>query len=280
MVTFCKTFSPELHICVTFDYRTHRSNVADRCEVDEIQVAHRTAIGADYPLLTDRCTAVGAPELLIRVDESVYKPDPVPVTRGRPSICDCRYRQPDAAYPRTRAGSPQSFAQPTLNADLLALLQVGFTEPPGSPRPLVVSYTTVSPLPPAGGGLFSVALSRGSLRMGVTHHPALGSPDFPRYRYASDTAAARPTRPSSGYAVLAGNLHYFTSAALLRRICGTDQSAPRIRMQPHSSHQITSLASAASTAAASTGGMLNRQPMQRPLTNFAAAMPMALRDLP
>jgi len=28
------------------------------------------------------------------------------------------------------------------------LLQVGFTEPPQSPAALVVSYTTVSPLPP------------------------------------------------------------------------------------------------------------------------------------
>lgn len=32
----------------------------------------------------------------------------------------------------------------------------------------------------AGGGLFSVALSRGSPRVGVTHHPALWSPDFPQ----------------------------------------------------------------------------------------------------
>src|SRR6185295_4494102 len=39
------------------------------------------------------------------------------------------------------------------------------------------------------GGLFSVALSRGSPRVGVTHHPALWSPDFPR------RAADRPTRP-------------------------------------------------------------------------------------
>ena len=30
------------------------------------------------------------------------------------------------------------------------------------------------------GGLFSVALSRGSPRVGVTHHRALWSPDFPR----------------------------------------------------------------------------------------------------
>jgi len=55
---------------------------------------------------------------------------------------------------------------------------VGFTEPPQSPAALVVSYTTVSPLPRRcrRGGLFSVALSRGSPRVGVTDHPALWSP--------------------------------------------------------------------------------------------------------
>ncbi len=31
------------------------------------------------------------------------------------------------------------------------------------------------------GGLFSVALSRGLPRVGVTHHHALWSPDFPRH---------------------------------------------------------------------------------------------------
>ncbi len=35
-------------------------------------------------------------------------------------------------------------------------------------------------LPREAGGLFSVALSRGSPRVGVTHHPALRSPDFPQ----------------------------------------------------------------------------------------------------
>jgi hypothetical protein len=58
----------------------------------------------------------------------------------------------------------------------------------------VVSYTTVSPLPvpwpaglaraspaaPAIGGLFSVALSVGSPRLGVTQQPALWSSDFPQ----------------------------------------------------------------------------------------------------
>jgi hypothetical protein len=52
-----------------------------------------------------------------------------------------------------RAGSPQTLAQaswPKPGA-LLTLLQVGFTEPPQSPAALVVSYTTVSPLPPGHG---------------------------------------------------------------------------------------------------------------------------------
>ena len=85
--------------------------------------------------------------------------------------------RPPAAYPGTRAGRPQ--------VPCLALLRVGFTEPPGSPGALVVSYTTVSPLPVpvrdrTPGGLFSVALSCGLPRVGVTHHPALRSPDVPR----------------------------------------------------------------------------------------------------
>ena len=65
------------------------------------------------------------------------------------------------------------------------LLRMGFAEPSRSPGTLVVSYTTVSPLPVGRlpgpiGGLLSVALSVGSPRLGVTQHPALWSPDFPR----------------------------------------------------------------------------------------------------
>jgi len=45
----------------------------------------------------------------------------------------------------------------------------------------------------APGGLFSVALSRGLPRVGVTHRLALWSPDFPRHLRAAIT---RPTRPS------------------------------------------------------------------------------------
>ena len=45
----------------------------------------------------------------------------------------------------------------------------------------VRSYRTISPLPAPQsiGGIFSVALSVGSLRPGITWHPVLWSPDFP-----------------------------------------------------------------------------------------------------
>ncbi len=46
--------------------------------------------------------------------------------------------------PPSNACAGRSLSRPTLST----LLRVGFTEPPGSPRALVVSYTTVSPLPP------------------------------------------------------------------------------------------------------------------------------------
>ena len=99
-----------------------------------------------------------------------------------------------------RAGRPQTLAQAAAEAarPFLTLLRVGFTEPPQITRALVVSYTTVSPLPlaEAEGGLLSVALSRGSPRVGVTDHPALRSPDLPhrvsprRGRPAGSPAAA------------------------------------------------------------------------------------------
>ena len=81
----------------------------------------------------------------------------------------------------------------------LALLRVGFTEPVGSPRPLVRSYRTVSPLPvrarrPAIGGLLSVALSCGSPRLAVSQHPALRSPDLPRHDPATRSVPRPPGR--------------------------------------------------------------------------------------
>ncbi len=43
------------------------------------------------------------------------------------------------------------------------------------------------------GGLFSVALSRGLPRVGITHHLALWSPDFPRQLLAAITQPTRST---------------------------------------------------------------------------------------
>ncbi len=59
-------------------------------------------------------------------------------------------------------------------------------------RCAVRSYRTIStlPVPKDLGGVFSVALSVGSRRPGITWHPALRSPDFPPPRTA---AAIRPT---------------------------------------------------------------------------------------
>ena len=81
----------------------------------------------------------------------------------------------------------------------LALLRVGFTEPTGSPRSLVRSYRTVSPLPvrtrrPTIGGSFSVALSCGSPRLAVSQHPALRSPDLPQHDPALRSGLRSPGR--------------------------------------------------------------------------------------
>ncbi|MDQ1636319.1 MAG: hypothetical protein QOJ32_3128, partial [Frankiaceae bacterium] len=54
---------------------------------------------------------------------------------------------------------------------------------------------TLTSSPKRGGGLFSVALSRGSPRVGVTHHLALWSPDVPRRGTKSHDATVRPARP-------------------------------------------------------------------------------------
>jgi hypothetical protein len=64
-------------------------------------------------------------------------------------------------------------------------------------RRAVRSYRTISPLPAvpspvAAGGIFSVALSVDSHPPGITWHPALRSPDFPRgkrYRPLRDCLA-------------------------------------------------------------------------------------------
>ena len=88
----------------------------------------------------------------------------------------------------------------------------------------------------AGGGLFSVALSRGSPRVGVTHHPALWSPDFPQLPLRSPgrlvrapaygqtrrrSSRVRPTRASS--------------APGRNTVASTRRSSEPLQMKPSSS---------------------------------------------
>ncbi len=127
-----------------------------------------------------------------KVDESADTPGSVPRPVAGDAVTAIHLGRPlltgSSALPAHSTG-------PVSNVRCLGLLRVGFTEPPQSPGALVVSYTTVSPLPAEAGGLFSVALSRGSPRVAVGHHPALRSPDVPRQESPPD-AAAWPTHPS------------------------------------------------------------------------------------
>src|SRR6266508_5494723 len=71
---------------------------------------------------------------------------------------------------RHRAGHPRSPAQAVTEVTaLLTLLRVGFTEPSRSPGMLVVSYTTVAPLP---------GRSRSRAVCSLWHFPA-GRPGLP-----------------------------------------------------------------------------------------------------
>jgi hypothetical protein len=83
-----------------------------------------------------------------------------------------------------RAGRPQALARACFlgTRALLDLAPGGVYQAarvtPGAGGLLHHRFTLTSGQ--AGGGLFSVALSRGSPRVGVTDHPALRSPDLPR----------------------------------------------------------------------------------------------------
>jgi len=141
--------------------------------------------------------------------------------------------------PESRRGSNQSATARGRDALCLTLLQVGFTEPIESPRLLVRSYRTVSPLPRSSsltgaqldrGGLLSVALSLVSRPVDVIDHLVLRSPDFPPVRWKdlrlSNEPATIPLAPrpiSSGYATssLAARL------ANGRPVTSTERSPPR-----------------------------------------------------
>src|SRR5436189_193873 len=109
----------------------------------------------------------------VQTDESTCTPGFVPALRPGAAIhLGLPLPAGSSGLPAGSGGPPSNACAAVLSHGLLTLLRVGFTEPPRSPGVLVVSYTTVSPLPPAraGGGLFSAALSRGSPRVAVDNH--------------------------------------------------------------------------------------------------------------
>ncbi len=132
---------------------------------------------------------------------------------GRPSIYDRRCRRPPAVYPRTRAGRPRTYVRRSprhlcRDSRLLDLAPGGVCRA-GRVAPVAGGllhhrFTLTCPSPARGrveaGGLFSVALSRGSPRVGVAHRPALRSPDLPRRMSQTLSGAVRRGRPASSSA--------------------------------------------------------------------------------
>ena len=135
----------------------------------------------------------------------------------------------------------------------LALLRVGFTEPAGSPPPLVRSYRTLSPLPvrarrPAIGGFLSVALSCGSPRLAVSQHPALRSPDLPRHDPACGPCRGHPA-DSPSPSIVPPPAHATVTARPVGRVSAMSGGARQL-FDP----EAPPLAAAAGAARDRTGG--------------------------
>jgi hypothetical protein len=131
--------------------------------------------------------------------------------------------------PAASCGLPAGIGRAALNRSrrsrwrgtLLTLLRVGFTEPPQSPAVLVVSYTTVSPLPLASAEAGAVCF--------LWHYPAghpgsalpttqpCGARTFLDGNGVTRPAAtARPTHPTSQHTA---NPHAAEAAWQSRTIC-------------------------------------------------------------
>ncbi len=135
--------------------------------------------------------------------ERAGKPNFVPRLRGGDhfsrSTVTCRLKRPthsQASITDAGGGPPHSC--------LLGLAGGGVCPATTVTGHAVRSYRTISPLParlaPNVGGIFSVALSLGSRRVGVTNHRALPSSDFPPERVRNKTQGhpsdhLRPLQP-------------------------------------------------------------------------------------
>src|SRR5919201_1174704 len=110
--------------------------------------------------------------------------------------------------PAASCGLPASIGRAALERSrrepavpLLTLLRVGFTEPPQSPAALVVSYTTVSPLPrrkDAGAVCFLWHCPAGHPGSALPTTLPCGARTF--LTGLAPGATARPAHPCSGYA--------------------------------------------------------------------------------
>ncbi len=102
---------------------------------------------------------------------------------------------------------------------------MGFAEPGRSPGLLVSSYLTVSPLPTSrpAGGLLSVALSLTLRPVGVTHHRAPWSPDFPPALPRNASRGVEPAIVRSASVLIHGRPRLYTAAD--RVIDSTKQDA-------------------------------------------------------
>ncbi len=158
--------------------RTHRRAVARRRETtrgrESISAAQRT-----NPAPPAHVGENGA-------DESVCKPDPVPghLTVLRSATIHLGLPSPaGSSGPPAGSGGQPSNACAAVHVRPLDLAPGGVYRATPVTRGaggLLHHRFTLTPGPEAGGGLFSVALSRGLPRVAVDNHPALWSPDFPR----------------------------------------------------------------------------------------------------
>ncbi len=133
----------------------------------DVQVAYQKPI--PVPSATHHCD-----QITTRVTSDTPNQHHLPTGSGRTSwpvsriLCTGRLAASRPAVihlglpsPAGSSGLPAGIGRATLDrlrsaplpARLLALLQVGFTEPSRSPGTLVVSYTTVSPLPRSHGAV-------------------------------------------------------------------------------------------------------------------------------
>ena len=159
--------------------------------------------------------------------------------------------------PALRRGEPLRIAGSSVLPPYLVLLPMGFTEPGRSPGLLVSSYLAVSPLPrprckhPSRGGLFSVALSLSGAAcsceqpqtVGVTHHRALWSPDFPpRHVLRHELSGRFPALRAHVEAPRRSSRPPRTSTSTLRQPTSSDNSTrqpvrPRCEFNPSESRR-------------------------------------------